>query len=106
MMYEELKVSHGSNSKKAINQVIERYPKSAKVMLDWYLKTKESDWANFADIRKVFGPTDSVGNGLYVFNVGGNKYRLIARIIFRARTLYIRFIGTHGEYDKVKLSDL
>jgi len=93
-------------SKRGINQFIEKYPKSAKVMLEWYLKTKESDWANFADIRKVFGATDSVGNGLYVFNVGGNKFRLIARIIFRTRTVFIRFVGTHKEYDKVILSDL
>lgn len=75
-------------------------------MLEWYLRTKESDWASFADIRRKFGATDAVGNGLYVFNIGGNKYRLIARIIFRARTVYIRFIGTHAEYNKVKLSDL
>jgi len=93
-------------AKKAINEFIERYPKSAKVLLNWYLKSKEGDWANFADIKKVFGTTDSVGNGLYVFNIGGNKYRLIARIIFKARTVFIRFIGTHAEYDKVNLSDL
>jgi mRNA interferase HigB len=93
-------------AKRAINEFIEKYPVSARVMLEWYLKTKESDWANFADTRRVFGATDSVGNDLYVFNVGGNKYRLIARIIFGARTVFIRFIGTHKEYDKVKLSDL
>ena len=93
-------------SKRGINQFIEKYPKSTRVMLEWYLKTKESDWANFADIRKVFGATDSVGNGLYVFNVGGNKFRLIAKIIFRTRTVFIRFVGTHKEYDKVILSDL
>ena len=93
-------------AKRAINDFIERYPKFANALLNWYLKSKESDWANFADVKKVFGTTDSVGNGLYVFNIGGNKYRLIARIIFKARTVFIRFIGTHAEYDKVKLSDL
>ncbi|HKB45385.1 MAG TPA: type II toxin-antitoxin system HigB family toxin [Chitinophagaceae bacterium] len=93
-------------AKKAISEFIEKYPRSAKAMLEWYLKTKESDWANFADIKKLFGATDSAGNGLYVFNIGGNKYRLIARIIFGARTVFIRFIGTHKEYDKVMLSDL
>ncbi len=92
-------------AKKAINEFIQRYPASAKVMLAWYLKTKESDWTNFANIKKVFGGTDSVGNGLYVFNIGGNKYRLIARIIFRTRTVFIRFIGTHKEYDKINISD-
>ncbi|HEV8283449.1 MAG TPA: type II toxin-antitoxin system HigB family toxin [Chitinophagaceae bacterium] len=93
-------------SKRAINEFIEMHPKSANALLNWYLKAKESDWANFADVKKVFGATDSVGSGLYVFNIGGNKYRLIARIIFKARTVFIRFIGTHAEYDKVKLSDL
>ena|SRR5437773_813574 len=93
-------------AKRAINEFIEKYPASAKVMLEWYLKTKESDWANFVDTRKMFAVTDSVGNGLYVFNVGGNKYRLIARIIFRTHTVFIRFVATHKEYDKVKLSGL
>ena len=67
---------------------------------------KESDWTAFEDIKKVFPATDAVGDDLYVFNVGGNKFRIIARIFFRARTIYIRFIGTHGQYDKVALSDL
>ncbi|HLG40475.1 MAG TPA: type II toxin-antitoxin system HigB family toxin [Chitinophagaceae bacterium] len=93
-------------AKRAINEFIEKYPQSAKVMLEWYLKTKESDWANFSDIKKVFRAADSVGNGLYVFNIGGNKYRLITRIIFGTRTVFIRFIGTHREYDKVNLSGL
>ena len=93
-------------AKRTINEFIEKHPKSAKALLEWYLKTKESDWSNFADIKKVFGSADSVGNDLYIFNVGGNKYRLIARIIFGARTLFIRFIGTHKEYDKIILSDL
>jgi mRNA interferase HigB len=93
-------------AKRAIHEFIKMHPKSANALLNWYLKAKEADWANFADVKKVFGATDSAGNGLYVFNIGGNKYRLIARIIFKARTIYIRFIGTHAEYDKVKLSDL
>ncbi len=93
-------------SKKAINQFIEKYPKSADAILRWYLLTKDCSWANWADIQRLFPGTDSVGNGLYVFNIGGNKYRLIARIIFSVRTVFIRFIGTHAEYDKVKLSDL
>ena len=93
-------------AKRTLNEFIEKHPVSAGPLLDWYLKTKESDWSNFAEIREVFGSVDSVGNGLYVFNIGGNKYRLIARIIFGARTVFIRFIGTHKEYDRVDLSRL
>ena len=54
----------------------------------------------------MFGSVDFVGNDLYVFNIKGNQYRLIVRIKFKIRTIYIRFIGTHKEYDRVKLDDL
>jgi mRNA interferase HigB len=93
-------------SKSVLNQFIEQYPKSAEAVLRWYLLCKENDWSAFEDIKKVFPATDAVGNDLYVFNVGGNKFRIIVRIIFKARTIFIRFIGTHSQYDKVKLSDL
>ena len=93
-------------SKSVLNQFIAQYPKSAEAVLRWYLLCKESDWSAFEDIKKVFPATDAVGNDLYVFNVGGNKFRIIVRIIFKARTIFIRFIGTHGQYDKVKLSGL
>jgi mRNA interferase HigB len=93
-------------SKSVINEFIEKNPKSQNALLEWYLNTKDSNWANLADLKKVFKSADYVGDDLYVFNIGGNKYRLIARIFFKVRTVYIRFIGTHAEYDKVKLSDL
>ncbi len=93
-------------SKARLREFFEKQPKAKNPLLEWYLNTKEADWANFNELKKTFPATDMVGNGLFVFNIGGNKFRLIARIIFGARTLYIRFIGTHAEYDKVKLSDL
>jgi mRNA interferase HigB len=93
-------------SKTVINQFIETHPKAKDSFLDWYLKAKEADWSSFSDVKKTFRTADYVGDDLYVFNVGGNKYRLIARIIFKVRTIFIRFVGTHAEYDEVILSDL
>ncbi|WP_353723228.1 type II toxin-antitoxin system HigB family toxin [Dyadobacter sp. 676] len=72
----------------------------------WYVETLNADWPNFAAVRQTFNSADSVGNALFVFNMGGNRCRLIARIIFRTRTVYIRFIGTHKQYDDVNLSAL
>ena len=92
--------------KRIIHQFIKSVPRSKEPLLNWYIKTKENDWANLADVKKVFKATDYVGNDLYVFNIGGNKYRLIARIFFSVRTIYIRFIGTHAEYEKIKLTGL
>jgi mRNA interferase HigB len=93
-------------SKPALNQFIERIPKAAEPVIKWYLLCKEGAWKNFSELKKDFRSVDAVGDHLYVFNVGGNKYRIIARIFFGVQTMYIRFIGTHAEYDKVKLSDL
>ena len=82
-------------AKNAINKFIEQEPNSKTVLLDWYEETK-----------KTFNSVDAVGNGLFVFNIGGNKYRVIARIIFKVRTVFIKFIGTHKQYDKVNLDKL
>lgn len=69
---------------------------------DWYRKTSDKTWGSLADIRETFGATDFVGNDRYVFNIKGNSYRLVAMIFFQARMVYVRWIGTHAEYDKIK----
>jgi mRNA interferase HigB len=68
---------------------------------DWYELAKNADWKNFNEMRKTFNSVDAVGNDRYVFNIKGNSYRLIALIIFKVRTVFILFMGTHAEYDKV-----
>ena len=73
---------------------------------NWYHIADRSDWANFNEMRLMFNSVDAIGKDLYVFNIKGNSYRLIVRVIFRVRTIYIKFIGTHKEYDKVKLENL
>jgi len=92
-------------SKGTLQKFFEKYPSATKAVLEWYDKAKGADWADFSELRDTFGSAD-YAEGLFIFNVGGNKYRIIARIFFSVRTVYIRFIGTHTEYDKVKLSDL
>ena len=68
---------------------------------NWYRETKKSDWTNLQDVKETFNSVDYVGNNRYVFNIKGNRYRLVALIHFNRRTLYIRFIGTHSEYDDI-----
>jgi mRNA interferase HigB len=73
---------------------------------DWYKKVKQADWGNFSELRESFNSTDYVGNDRYVFNIKGNRYRLVAMIFFDIRTLFVRFIGTHAEYDKIDCSTI
>ena len=80
---------------------------SAKVALfHWYNVIEKSDWASIADIKKQFPSVDYVGNDRYVFNIKGNHYRIIIIIHFDIRTVYVRFIGTHAEYDKIDANEV
>jgi mRNA interferase HigB len=75
----------------------------AKLALDeWYIKTEQSRWTCFADIKQTFNSVDSIGNKRYVFNIKGNSYRIVALILFVPKIVYIRFIGAHSDYDKIK----
>lgn len=68
---------------------------------DWWKIAKTKQWQSFRDIKEDFGSVDYVGNDRYVFNIKGNKYRLVAMIFFDIRTVFIRYIGTHANYDKM-----
>lgn len=75
----------------------------AKIPLNtWYYITSNKNWKNLSDIKNTFNSVDFIGNNRYVFNIKGNNYRLITIISFNAQKVYIRFIGTHAEYDKIK----
>ena len=74
---------------------------SIEALNSWYEKTKKADWNSLNDIKKTFNSVDYVGHDRYVFNIKGNHYRLVAMIFFNIRTVFIRFVGTHAEYDKI-----
>ena len=76
-------------------------PQSKAALEDWYEKAKEAEWKCFADIKRTFNSVDSVGNKRYVFNIKGNDYRLVVLILFTPQRVYIRFVGSHSEYDKI-----
>lgn len=75
--------------------------KAKELLLQWYNITLLSDWQDFHSIKQTFNSVDSVGNDRFVFNIGGNKYRIVAMIHFNKRTIYLRFVGTHKQYDKI-----
>ncbi|MDH7461828.1 type II toxin-antitoxin system HigB family toxin [Chitinophagaceae bacterium 26-R-25] len=83
-----------------------QYPTSKVSLIFWHRVTEIADWKRFADIKKDFGSVDFVGNDRYVFNIKGNDFRLIVMIHFNTRTVYIRWFGTHTEYDKIEEIDI
>ncbi len=86
-------------SRKALQTFWERYPDSETALLRWYKIVEQSIYQNFAELRVTFPSADLV-NELVVFNIDGNKYRLIASIHFNRGKVYVRHVLTHQEYDR------
>jgi len=72
----------------------------------WYDITENAEWKNLSDIKVDFPSVDYVGNQHYVFNIKGNNYRLVVVIKFTIGYVYIRFVGTHAEYDKIDCANI
>lgn len=72
----------------------------------WYAIAEEAEWTSFSDIRTDFPSADYVGNQHYVFNIRGNKYRLVVVVKFVMGYVFIRWIGTHDEYDNIDCSTI
>jgi mRNA interferase HigB len=88
-------------TKRRILEARKQYPLSASGLDGWYKIMESNNFIDFSALKKVFSSVDKVGP-LYVFNVGGNKLRLIASIHFNRKKVYIRAILTHREYDENK----
>jgi len=69
--------------------------------LAWYRDVTKSDWSKPSDVKARFGNASILQDGRVVFNIGGNKYRIVTRINYPYRIVYIRFIGTHRQYDAI-----
>jgi len=85
-------------TRKRLNEYAGAHPTATSALAHWYRALKRNNPANFAELRGLFPYADQV-NGLTVFNIGGNKARLIAAIHYNRRKVYIRAVLTHAEYD-------
>ena len=84
----------------------EKHPDSEQPLKEWYTKTCRTKWTSMSDMRDDFNSVDYVGNQHYVFNIKGNKYRLVAAVKFNPALVYIRFIGSHEEYERINVSTI
>lgn len=93
-------------TEQALKEYARVHPESKTALQEWITIVKRSRWECFADIRNTFNSVDSVGNQHYVFNIKGNSFRLVVVIKFTISFVYVRFIGTHAEYDKIDCSTI
>ena len=76
------------------------HPPAESPLRAWYKAVSRAVWADFAEVRALYPHADQVGK-FTVFNIGGNKYRLVAAVHYRGKRIYVRFIGTHRDYEKI-----
>jgi len=88
-------------STKALNNYIKKYPESIDALRKLYKELEKSDFDNFNELKAVYGNASIVGDNRIIFNVVGNKYRLIIRVNFQHKRMMIKWFGTHQEYDKI-----
>jgi mRNA interferase HigB len=91
---------------KTVREYGEANAQAVEPLAEWFAKVSQADWAAFADIRQDMGSADLIAGDRFVFNIGGNKYRLLAVVLFKVRTVLIRGIFTHAEYSKLSRADL
>ena len=88
-------------TEQALKEYAEAHPDVKVALQEWTTVVKNSKWTCFVDVKRTFNSVDNVGNQHYVFNIRGNNYRLVVVIKFTIQFVYVRFIGTHAEYDKI-----
>ena len=93
-------------SKRRLREFWERHPDAPTSLETWFKVAQRADWADFSAVRETFGNVSGVplksGVTAIVFNVGGNKYRLVARIEYRFHVVYVKMVLTHSQYDTDK----
>src|SRR6185437_1954762 len=77
------------------------YRDAEEPSLAWYKQTSAADWSQPREVKADFGNASILQDGRVVFNIAGNKYRLVTWINYDYRVVYVRFIGTHRQYDKI-----
>ena len=93
-------------SRKTLKDYWEKHPDAEQPLRAWFAEAKKASWSNFNEIKAQYLDARVVGGGAVVFNIKGNTYRLVVRILFKHKKVFIRFIGTHKEYDKIHVKSI
>lgn len=88
-------------SKNTLKAFWEKHADSEQYLKTWHETVKNADWKTPADIKMTYANTSILKNNRIEFNIKGNSYRLIAKFNFEKQWVFIRFIGTHSDYDKI-----
>ncbi len=93
-------------SKKIVREFWKAHADSEQQLKSWFQETSKAEWKSPNDVKLEYPNASILANNRVVFNIKGNNYRLIVRINYGYQMVWIRFIGTHGEYDKINANEI
>ena len=88
-------------AKTALRIFWEKYPDAEQPLKAWHAEARAANWKSPADVKDKYRSASILQGGRVVFNIGGNKYRLVVKINYSYHVVYIRFLGTHRQYDRI-----
>lgn len=89
-----------------LENFVQKHSTALKPLNKWLETVRNANWTSHSDLKQMFPSADYISNGRYVFNIGGNNYRIVAVVVFVNGLMTIRFVGTHAEYDKIDCSTI
>ena len=93
-------------ARKTLRKFWERHSPAREPLLAWYREVEHEDWDTPAKVKAKYGSASIIGTDRAVFNIKGNDYRLVVRIDYAYRIVYVRFVGTHADYDRVDVKEV
>lgn len=90
----------------ALRAFWEKYPQAEIPLRAWYAEASRADWASPKAIKAAHRNASFVGNNRVVFNIKGNDFRLVVAVHYNRRMMYVRFVGTHKQYDKINVEEV
>jgi mRNA interferase HigB len=88
-------------AKKILREFWEKHSDSEQQLKTWYKEASKASWTNPSDIKSEYSKASILKTGRAIFNICGNKYRLVVDVNYERKWVFIRFIGTHSDYDKI-----
>jgi len=93
-------------AKKTLREFWNKHPDCEEQLKSWYQETENSEWLSPNDIKKDYPSASILGDNRIVFNIKGNHYRIIIKINYDYQMIWIRFVGTHSEYDRINANKI
>jgi mRNA interferase HigB len=93
-------------ARKTLLEYCKKFPEASVALQEWYHELLKSNFRNFNELKRIYANASLVGDERVVFNIMGNRFRLVVRIVFDYRVIQIKWFGTHAQYDKIEVSDI